>query len=251
MSRHQRERDIRSIENGGGSLVDNDGQYGAGLSLTDTMDRQQTENSLNRAGVTDTMNMNRADRLGQASEAGAALSQTEQQAARGIVAGHSNQFAANRVGDVLGAVPGVGLIAGQVAKHSRPRNTMQPHYNEGREMANDTDMGALSKTAAGVGLGQLGISAPTGILNSAQAMVRDPIQNSGVTSLRDAGFGAGQTESGPATGVGGGTKASTAIAAMSKSPGMTGARPPGRAFGWSPVDLNRYSRNPMNMARNS
>jgi len=55
----------------------------------------------------------------------------------------------------------------------------------------------------------------------------------------------------PSPGGNGNTKASTAIAAMSRSPGMTASRPPGRAFGWSPVDIGRYRRNPMNLARNS
>jgi len=252
MSRHQRERDIRSIENGGGSLLDNDSQYGAGLSLDESMDRQQTENSLNRAGITDTMDMSRADRLAAGVEAGAYLSQQERQAARGIVAGHRNQFAANRVGDILGAIPGVGLIADQIAKRSRPKNTMQSHYNEGRELANDTELGGFGKTALGYGLGELGVTAPMGPVNSAQAMIRDRIQNSGVATLRNAGFGSGiPSTSAQTPGGGNGTKASTAIAAMSRSPGMTATRPPGRAFGWSPVDIGRYRRNPMNLARNS
>ncbi len=251
MSRHQRERNIRSIENGGNSLVDNDGQYGAGLSLDESIDRQQTENSLNRADVTDTLGMSRSERIDAAIKAGAHMSQQERQAARGITAGHTNQFAANRAKDILGAVPGFGLLADEMAKRSRPANTMQSHYNEGRELANDTEIGILGESALGYGLQKSGVSAPMGPINFAQAIARDPVQNSEVATMRSAGFGSGYASTASQTPGGGNGKARTAIAAMSKSPGITESRPPGNAFGWSPVNIDRYSRNPMNMARNS
>ena len=247
MSRHQQERDRRSIANGGMVAGDHDDQ--AGLGTEHAMDSQQTENSLNRAGHTDTLGMTNADRLGAAVEAGAYLSGTERQQARGIVAGHRNQFAANRVNDVLGVVPGMGLLTEVAVNRSRPSETMAVDYSEGRQSANATELGAIGEAAVGYGMAKAGISAPMGPVNFGQAVVRDAIQNQSIASLRDAGFGSG-TAGARQSGQGG--NAQSALNAMRPAqPAPATAQAPTTEFGWNPVDVNEYSQGLMALAQTS
>lgn len=233
MSRHQNERDRTSISRGGIAVGDLDAS--AGLGAEHAMDSQQTENSLNRAGVTDSLGMTNTQRLGAAERAGAALSSTERQQKAGIVAGHDNQFAANRVNDVLGAVPGVGMLTEAVVERTRPSEVMAVDYNEGRALANSVELGTLGETAVGLGMNKLGISAPMGPVNFAQAVVRDKIQNADVHTLRDKGMGAG-TPSAPA---GSGNGAQRAVAAMQP---QAPAAPATQGFEWNPVDIDEYSK---------
>ena len=243
MSRHQQERDRRSIANGGAMIGDNDDQ--AGLGVTHATDSQQTENSLNRAGVTDTLGMDNADRLGAAVEAGAALSSTERQQARGIVAGHRNQFAANRVNDIMGVVPGVGLISDAMVSMSRPSETMEADYSEGRQRANDTELGAIGEAAVGYGMAKTGVTAPMGPVNFGQAIAQDMAKNQSIASLRDAGFGSGTTGTRRA---GKGGNASTALQAMKPTKPTTTVNQT-TEFGWNPVDVNDYSQGLMSLAQ--
>gem|GEM_PF-3022806 len=245
----ERTRDRRSmLANEGLVSLDNDAQ--AGLGITDAMDAQQTENSLNRAGVTDALGMSNADRLGAAVNAGAALSGTERQQAKGIVAGHRNQFTANRVNDIMGLVPGigqlVGLISEAVADTSRPSNTMESDYSEGRQRANNTELSALGETAVGYGLGKAGISAPMRAVNFSQAIARDVIQNEPITSLRNAGFGSSPAGKISST-LRGGT-ARSAREAMIRTPPTTSASQPTQ-FGWSPVNIDNYGEGLLSLAQ--
>ena len=243
MSRRQQERDRRSIANGGAMIGDNDDQ--AGLGVTHATDSQKTENSLNRAGVTDTLGMNNADRLGAAVEAGAALSSTERQQARGIVAGHRNQFTANRVNDIMGVVPGVGLISDAMVSMSRPSETMEADYSEGRQMANNTELGAIGESAVGYGMAKAGVTAPMGPVNFGQAIAQDMARNQSIASLRDAGFESGTTGTRRA---GNGGNASTALQAMKPTKPTTTVNQT-TEFGWNPVDVNDYSQGLMSLAQ--
>lgn len=255
MSRHSRARDrsasgiADTAKMGEGATVVGDNDANAGLGIAHAMDSQQTENSLNRAGVTDTLGMPTAERLGRAVNAGAALSETERQQARGIVAGHTNQFAANRFADVLGAVPVAGQVAGlisnTIAKNARPPGTMENSYREGRALANDTELGAVGEAGVGYGLAKAGISAPMGFLNAAQATVRDKMQNSEVAALRDAGFGS-ETATGTPSSPGSGGSARSAIESMASRSKPN--QPQGRAFGWHNFDMDRYRRTPFTLA---
>jgi len=249
MSRHQRERDIRSIENGGGSLLDNDSQYGAGLSLTESVDRQNTEHGLNRAGVTDTLGMSEVDRLGTAKRNNVPLSQMEQKTERGIRHGFTSQTMANRVSDITG-IPSAatGLISSMMG---RPKNTMKADVELGRERANDHNLGALAAPVSAA-LNHAGVSVPGNVVSFGYGMGRAALDENMNALMDSPEAGTAETNQVPGSlASGNGTKASTAIAAMSRSPGMTASRPPGRAFGWSPVDIGRYRRNPMNLASNS
>lgn len=245
MSRHQRERDARSIANGGTVVGDNDQQ--AGLGLTHAMDSQQTENSLNRAGVTDTVGMSNADRLGAAVNAGAALSSTERQQAEGIVAGHRNQFTANRVNDIMGMVPGMGLLTEAAVSMSRPANTMAADYGEGRARANATELGTLGETALGYGMSKAGVTAPMGPVNFGQAIARDTVQNESIASLRNAGIGTTQT--GAARPKTGGGNARSARDAMKPEKSAPTAQP--ASFGWSPVNIDHYGQGLLSLAQST
>jgi len=181
------------------------------------------------------------------------LTEMEGRMLGGIRSGERNQTIANRVGDFFG-VFGMGLPANllgdMVVDAKKPSYAHPDDYAEGRKEANDREMGAFGTAAVGYGMAKLGKTAPPiSMLNALQSSIRramdDPDNVGTAPTTIDS-----QKNSPSHTG-NGSSKAGTAIAAMSKSPGMTGTRPPGNAFGWSPVNIGRYSRNPMNMARNS
>lgn len=192
----------------------------------------------------------RGDLLRSYEKQGQPLNDMESRMMGGIRAGETNQTIANRVTDffsMFGLGMPAGLIADAVTDMQKPADAHPDDYGEGQKEANDRELGIFGTSALGYGMSKLGKTAPIGMINSLQASVRraiDDPNNVGTSSSTST-----QDQS-PGLGGGGNGKARTAIAAMSKSPGMTGTRPPGNAFGWSPVDIDRYSRTPLALARN-
>lgn len=147
---------------------DNDSQYGAGLGLEDAMDNQQTENTLNRRGITDTIGMSEVDRLGEARQGGAMLSAADRQKESGIRHGFGVQTMANRASDITG-IPGVATTAAS-RMIGRPSNTMEADVDLGRERANQNEMGAGIGTATSLGMSKLGVNVPGNVASFGYAM---------------------------------------------------------------------------------
>lgn len=234
MSRHQKERDRRSIENGGMIIGDND--ENAGLGLTHAMDDQQTENTLNRRGVTDTIGMSEVDRLGEARRGDAMLSQIDQQKERGIRHGFNSQTMANRVSDITG-VPSK-ITGAAAAMLGRPKNTMQADVDIGRERASQNEMGAAAG-AASLGLSEMGVSVPGNVVNFGYSMARTAADKN-MSALQ----GSPTERSNPS--VGGGMISQAQPAQASAAP----ATKP-QNFSWNPVDMNKYSRGLLSLAQSS
>jgi hypothetical protein len=232
MSRHQSERNRRSIAAGG---LTGDADDNAGLGLANAMDAQRTESALNDAGVTDSLGMSAVDKLGTAVAHGAMLSDTENQQRRGIVAGYNSQFSANRISDVTG-LPGV-VTDTAASMFGRPPGTMERDVNIGRARANDKEMGGLMQTGLGIGMSELGISAPMNAVNFGQAVARsatDTNMNSLRTGTHQSRYGSRPSRQGQTGTV------SAARDAMAS--GRPGAAPKARGFEFSPVNMGSYKR---------
>lgn len=223
-----------------GGLVPGDNDSNAGLGLEHAMDDQQTENTLNRMGVTGTVGMSEVDRLGTARRGSAMLSQTDQQKELGIRHGFSTQTFANRVSDITG-VPS--KITGAIASMlGRPKNTMQNDVNIGRQRANQNEMGALMSAATQMGLNEMGVSVPGNAVNFGYATTRAALDKN-MNALQ----ASPKNQPAPPSGnVSGGM-----IAAAQRRPSPADPAPYARSFEWSPVDMDRYAEGLISLAQNS
>lgn len=224
-----------------GNIVgDNDAQYGAGLSLESAMDNQQTENTLNRRGVTDTVGMSEVDRIGQARQGDAMLSAEDRQREKGIIAGYTSQTMANRTRDILGVPKAVTDLG--VSMIGRPENTMQTDVDLGRERANSHEMGAVAGLGVSLGASKIGVSLPGNIANFGVATANAAMDKNMNAIL-------GSPKEGVPDTPGGGNGTRTSAASANARAAMQPRQISPETYSAPVIDRNQYSRGLLSLAQ--